>query len=296
MKKIIVSGAGGFLGNTIVEYCIKETDFEIYAVTSRCNTLSSVFEDAKGLHVFDRDTSLAGYVDNATILINCAFPRNADGVQMADGLRYTANLMQEVIGAGCGGVINISSQSVYSQKRIKPADEDAELNLESKYAVEKYAVELMVATICAGVPHTNIRLASMIGNRFEQRFTNKMVKQVLSGNAINIVESNSQFEFLDVLDAAAAVGMLLMSDCNAWEEVYNLSASQAYTLMEIAEVIAQIGSNVIGRDIPVKVDGVGEWQNSSLNCDRFMRQFGWKPQYRLTDTISDMFEYYKGEV
>jgi len=41
---------------------------------------------------------------------------------------------------------------------------------------------------------------------------------------------------------------------------------------------------------------VGEYQNSSLNSDRFMRQFGWKPKYCLADTISDMFEFYKGEV
>lgn len=61
-----------------------------------------------------------------------------------------------------------------------PADENTVLCLESKYAVGKYATELLVNAICGkAVLHTNIGLASLIGAGFDQRIVNKMVNQII---------------------------------------------------------------------------------------------------------------------
>ncbi len=82
------------------------------------------------------------------ILVNCAYPRNASGASVAEGLEYTRDLFESAVRFGAKAIINISSQSVYSGKRKEAAAEDTALCLESGYAIGKYAVELMLEGIC----------------------------------------------------------------------------------------------------------------------------------------------------
>jgi len=283
--KVLVTGAGGFLGTEIACQLSSDGNHQIYALTSQGEKLKSRCGNGNHLVILERNDIFREHFpfEDIDCLINCAFPRNEDGVQMADGLKYIGNVLSTAVSGGVKSVINISSQSVYSQIRKKAAAETATLDLESRYAVGKYAAELLTNTICRDIPHTNIRMASLIGAGFDQRLVNKFVKQVMSGKDINIKGGRQVFGFLDVRDAASAI--IRVMEGAGWDEVYNLGPEKDYSLAQIAESVQE---NIVEcgyeRTETILTES-DDWLNSSLDSTKLTNQFGWKEKYTLKDTI-----------
>ena len=292
MKKILITGASGFLGKQLIEAILRETDYDIIALTSRPEKLRQQFPDAgdKLLIIDNADRSAITWRE-VDVLVNCAFPRNDDGIKMAEGLKFIADILSESANGGVGAVINISSQSVYSQSRTEPATEETPLNLESKYAVGKYASELLTNTVCAGIPHTNLRLASLIGVGFDQRVTNKLIDKVLTGDDLTITVGNQYYGFLDVRDAALALVAVITNDSGTWNEVYNLGTNEINTLEEITELICNIYRESFNIQKTFQTEFSEKVINSTLNCEKFYDQFHWSPCYTLLPTLQWIFDY-----
>ncbi len=169
------------------------------------------------------------------------------------------------------------------------------MDLASSYAVGKYAQEILTNSICRNIAHTNLRLSSLFGKEFEQRVTNKMVKQCLAGKEIRVAVGGRRFAFMDVRDASEAILRLAGNTFSTWGEIYNIGSIQGYTLEEMAQEIVGIYKEITGKSIPIVLQGETEWENSEVNCKKFMKQFNWAPHYSFHDTIVDMFNYYSRE-
>lgn len=286
--RVIVSGAGGFLGKELVKQ-MRERDMDFLAATSRPSELiaevgiqdRSVI-DAKQL--LQKDTYKEG-----DVVVNCAFPRTNDGIAMADGLNYLAQLIQCAMKSNASGFVNVSSQSVYSQYRAKPATESDVLDLESSYAVAKRGIELLLEAQSSCIPCTNIRLASLIGPNFNQRVPNRMVETALETGEIRVVDNGSQFGFMDVRDAAGALLRMLEFSTDVWQKTYNLSSGQCWTLTDIAQAIQEAFGAILGQ--LVEIDRV-ETQTipiSSLVDSRlFCTEFDWFPIWDKKSTIESI--------
>lgn len=285
---IAITGAGGFLGTELLRQLSKKLDVTVYAFTFdfERNRETYIISD----NIISLDNSEATQFDYSEIdvLINCAFPRNVSDETFAKGLDFIQIVIEKAANDNVGSVINISSQSVYSQLRMAPADESFPPVLESKYAVGKYWSELFVNTVCRNIRHTNLRMASLIGAGFNQRITNKFVAKVIAGEQITISGGEQIFGFFDIRDAASGIIKTALSD-GEWQEVYNLGTNNAYTLREIAESSLALGKE-FGFTVsnPVYTDS-DDWQDSALDCRLFMNRFSWKPKYSMKDTINSIY-------
>ena len=283
MKRLIVTGAGGFLGSHIVRKALETGAAEILAVSTKPNP------DARVTSV-ETDRFLAGELACGAedILINCLFPTNADGYRMADGLDKVCRILSAARTSGVGAMINISSQSVYASKRTAPAREEDPLCLETPYAVGKYLSERMTAREFEDRPHTSIRMASLLGPGYRQRIVNRMAAQALRGETLTVIGGMQRYGFLDVRDAAAALVRLALSEPSAWREVYNLGRNESYSLLDVlaclqAEIRAETGS-----EAACEIREGEDLRNSSLDASRFMEQFAWRPELSLAQTTRDI--------
>ena len=244
-KKIIITGSSGFLGRNLINYLTNRDEYYIYALSSKGKKIeeSNKFNNILYLdkNVIYEEEKCKNIINNG-IIINCAFPRNSSGREMADGLDYIQHLFLCAKKYLAKGIINISSQSVYSTKRKKAATEDTELCLETSYAVGKYAIELMLKSICdnTNLFFTNVRIASLIGPNFDQRIVNRFIKQAINMESITVCKSKQEFGFLDVEDAVKGIINLLEIDFSVWKEVYNLGNARGYTIEEILTCIKAV--------------------------------------------------------
>ena len=287
--KIAVTGAGGFLGTELLRQMSERKDITVYAFTFDFERNRETYISSDNIITLDNSEASAYDYSDIDVLINCAFPRNVSDDTFAKGLDFIQAVIEKAVSDKVGSVINISSQSVYSQVRKEPASEKDSVILESKYAVGKYCSELFVNTVCRNIRHTNLRMASLIGAGFNQRITNKFALKTVKGEQISIMGGKQLFGFLDVRDAADGIITVALSE-NEWAEVYNLGSDEAYTLLGIAESAVETGRK-FGYTAPVPiVSGEGEWQNSSLKCSCFRNRFGWKNKYSLADTLNAIYE------
>ena len=295
MRKIVLTGAGGFLGSHLLVELIGR-GVKVCAVSSKSPAqllsawggVESV--DQSSVKVINRDdwNSIASEIENADVLVNCAFPRNADGCQLADGMDYLQRLFAIAGSSQVGAVVNISSQSVYSQTRTEPAREDTPVCLESKYAVAKYASEQLLEAYCGDKPHTSIRLASLMGPGFDQRVVNKMVKRVVEGEGLVVKETGARYGFLDVRDAARAITEMVRAPLTGFESSYNVGVEHGYTVTEIAtHVVTRVGAFVENASIEKQRFERNEF-TTAINSGRFRQKYGWKPEFTLDMTIDSI--------
>ena len=284
-KKIVVTGAGGFLGSNLVKALKGKDKYLVYALSSHSKDLQNgnVFSNVQYYHkdVVFCDEGV-GFLKDA-IVVNCAFPRNSTGIEMADGLRYIQCLFNRAKKCQVKAVINISSQSVYSQKREESATEETPVCLESSYAVGKYATELMLESVFHGtkIAFTNLRMGSLIGPGFDQRIVNRFVKQALEGRTLHVMRSKQRFGFLDIEDAVRGIILLLKQSPDKYRRIYTLGNNKAYTIEEIIECIQHefVERNMMFPSINIE-DGEQK-SNTSVDYARLGEDTDFKPEISL---------------
>lgn len=280
MRRIVVSGASGFLGSNIIRKA-REAEIEVVAVTGRGESRLGVTAVNTGAFLSD------GYpLGKEDVFINCLFPTNADGCKMAEGLEKVYQMIDMAHESGVGAFINISSQSVYPSKRTAPAREGDALSLETPYAVGKYSSEAFVNRVFSDRPHTNIRMASLLGVGYDQRIVNRMIMQALKGERLKVVGGMQRYGFLDVRDAAAGLVKLAASEPASWREIYNLGRNDSCTLIDVAECVVAQMKRQAHMDAAYTVEEGQDNRNSAIDASLFMRDFDWTPAITLPETTA----------
>lgn len=285
--KLIITGAGGFLGQELIRQLALEEDYYIYALTSQTEKLKEKYADNSRVQVCHKDILLKEDISlaNTDVLINCAFPRNSSGEQFEDGLEYIKNILLSAVKFGVGAVINISSQSLYNQHRQSPANEVDSVCLDSMYALGKYTIEMLVKVICSDIVYTNIRMASLIGPGFDQRVTNKFVNKAFQAEELSVKNGNQYFGFLDVEDAARGILKLMQTPFEKWKNIYNLGSQKGYTLLDIAKVVAEVMEKHYGKKVMIEIIEDNFQVNSTIDSALLMKDTGYHPQISLEDSI-----------
>ncbi len=242
-KRFVITGAGGFLGYELLEYLCREKICQsIIAITLGADELKKrleYFTDHSIIEVYEAEAITNGEItlDRDDIILNCAYPRAMKGTDITEGIDYIESVFQNAAASGVRGIVNVSSQSVYNPNRDHPATEDDSPFLYDGYSIGKYCIEVLLRNVCRNIPHTNVRLASMIGPGFNIRVPNKMVEHALTTGEIHVEVNQREFSYLDVEDAARGLIRIASSDPEGWHEVYNMGADETYTLIDIADVI-----------------------------------------------------------
>ena len=289
--KIVITGASGFLGTALVEALGGDERFIVLAASSRPERLFPYRKS--NISVIDNNHLLRNAdILSEAVVIHCAFPRNVSGESFAGGLAYVRDIIEASCRNKAAAIINISSQSVYSQNRTERADEETPVCLESTYAVGKYAMELFTESYgnLFSVKHTSIRLASLIGPGLEQRIVNRLVKDVAEQKEISVTDSKRTFGFLDVRDAAASLIALAARKDAAWEDVYTLGNGKAYTVKEIYKTIELLAREHQIKPGPVTFQAAEEKNTSAVSGEKLSRLTGYLYQYSLEQSVEQILQ------
>lgn len=293
METVLVTGASGFLGMELLRQLLAKGRYRVIASTNSGEKLISAFGPGR-IEIVGREELLSERLAERDILcaINCAYPRNKSGFEMAEGLGYIESVLRRIARSRVRTLINISSQSVYDPARSGAASEDCAPCLTTPYAVGKYMTERLADALCEQIPHTSLRMSSLIGPGFNQRIVNRFTEKALKMEPLFVKRSPQRFGFLDCEDAAGAILSLLETDSSAWKAVYNVGSGVGYTLEDIVQAIERVFA-ARGRSFPeVHYEPGDEAACSCVDGSRLTGDTGFCAHVSLEQSVEKILDWY----
>jgi len=301
-KKILVTGASGYLGQCFINKLYETNGYEIIVFGRDKEKTANLFK-GKASNCFDKKDLDFGLLQlgNIDVLMHMGFARpHCTNMQIAESLEFTHELFTRAAMHQVPAIINISSQSVYGLETPPPWNEETPVAPAIIYAQAKYATELHLKSlkkINNQLMSSSIRLGSLAGGAaglIEVCFLSKIVKQALQGNPIKIVGGSQEMERIDVRDAAAGLVAMLQVDPVNWKPVYNLGSGVVYNILKIAGMVVEVASGFnkgIESDIYVEEKPIN--MRFGMDSSLFYDDMKWRPQYGLKDTIESLIFYYR---
>lgn len=276
MKKIIISGSSGQIGNQLLDILI-DTDYEIYALTTDLNKLSK-YKHKNVIAMLNNDFLKSELDLNDSIFINLAFPRRNDINLINSALEMTRNMYKKLKKNKCKKLINISSQSIYDKDRTKPANEDdypIPFNLYgyAKFYFEKFTEEYSKDN---NIDFINLRLASVVGPNTDVRINNILISKYMNDEDIEINLNKQRYSYIDIIDVARALKDIIDQPNRLdWNTSYNLGSHYYYSESEIFDSIKRnIEHDYKGNLIYVKNDIS---ITNQLSLDKLFSKISWRP-------------------
>ena len=329
-KKILITGAGGFIGGYLVEEALKH-DFETWAAVRA--TTSRVFLTDERIHFIELDftdedalrQTLATHVAEhgrwdyvvhnlgATKATNYAdFDRINYGYmrRLTDVLRQIQAVPDVFLLMSSLSVMGPGDEVDY--KPFMPGDIP---NPNTRYGTSKLKAETYLSTQ-SGMPYTIFRCTGVYGPHERDYYL--MMKCIKRGFDFSVGFKRQMLTFIYVKDLARAVMNSL--EVGPMRKAYYISENRSYTQKEFRAIVArELGKRLV---LPVIcplwlvriVCSVAEWwgkvtlKPSTLNPDKFnilrqrnwrcdvheaQRDFGFEARYSLEQGVREAIEWYR---
>jgi dTDP-4-dehydrorhamnose reductase len=231
MAKILVTGASGLLGSTLVPH-LRAVGHSVI-----CHARTNEAD----VHADLRDPVQAGSVlekESPEVIVNLAALTDVDACERDPQAAYLANvrIVENLAvwirnaGAGCH-LIQVSTDQVYDGPG--PHKEEP-VTLCNYYGFSKYAGELAAATVSSTVVRTNFFGPSRISTR--RSLSDWLVKSLAEGNPITVFE-DIRFSPLALQHLAEILGVVI---AKRHPGVYNLGSKGGMSKADFAYALAGI--------------------------------------------------------
>lgn len=330
MKKVLVVGAGGFVGGFIVEEGIRR-GYEVWAGVRESTSRKYLTNPAIKFITFDFENpeSLKTSLEEAMpgkekwdwIVYNLGATK---AISFSDFSKINYDYMRHFLSAlkSSGKVpqkfLYMSSLSVIGPAHEKDFGEFTESDIprpNTKYGASKLKAEMLIAM--EGIPYIIFRPTGIYGPRDKDYFL--MLETMKKGFDFSAGFKPQYLTFIYVEDLARAIYDAL--DMAPVNNTYIISENKAYTQKDFRRIAANLlGKKVLSIPMPLwgvkavstiaEKWGVARMKPSTLNRDKFnimkqrnwkadiskaQRDFGFNPATSLEDGLRKAVEWYRQE-
>lgn len=315
MKKVLITGAGGFVGTYLIKELQKSADFEIYgAVFSATSDISSLLPSD---HIIEGDLSDYNFASDlvkksapdvvyhlAALSVVGTSESKALSV-MNTNTTISYNILEAVKSfAPSARFIAIASANVYGavEDTSKPIDESLPLRPLNPYAVSKVSQEMLAimynlaygldVVIVRPFNHTGIgQTTDFVIPKLAEQFA-----RIEKGEIVPVIEVgnlDTVRDFTDVRDMVEAYALAAQS--GKIGQIYNLGSGTGHTIKEILDILQSLSPAKV--EIKIKEELVRTADVPVLICDasKFNKATGWTAKTSLNQTVSDILNYYRGK-
>ena len=307
-KKVLVTGAGGFIGSHLTERLVelgaKTRAFVRYSSTGSWGWLdqSPLKNDVEVVLGDIRDQDTVAYaLDGVDIafhlaaLIAIPYSYQAPLSYVRTNVEGTLNVLQAAQRAGSEIVVHTSTSEVYGTARTVPIDENHPLQGQSPYSASKIGADKIAESfhLSFGLPVVTVRPFNTFGPRQSARAViPTIVTQASSGSEIRLgnLEPTRDLNFV----ADTVEGFIKAAETpKAIGETINLGSGREISIRDLAAMILKL----MNRDIPITLeDARVRPENSEVDrlcADSRKGQsiLGWTPKYSLEDGLAATIEW-----
>jgi nucleoside-diphosphate-sugar epimerase len=310
MKKVLVTGAAGFIGSHLCEALladghevvgldafvpyyprpIKEDNLKTVRANPRFRFLEVDLRTADlkpvvaGCETIFHLAAMAGLMKSwseFTLYATC----NVEGTQrLLDAARDTK----------CPHLIHVSTSSVYGKEAI--AAEDAPLEPFSPYGITKLAAENLCRAYEAnfGLPITILRYFSVYGPRQRPDMAyNILIRGLMKGEPFTMFGDGEQTRSNTfVADCVQATVLAAKNRDAALGQVFNVGGGEVVSLNEVIKRLETLtGKKAVIERKPARP---GDQKHTAANIEKAKRLLGYHPATRVTDGLKAQVEWQRG--
>jgi NAD dependent epimerase/dehydratase len=314
-RRVLVTGAGGFIGSHLVERLLAEgamvRAFVRYnsrgdpgllrmLATQELSQLEIIAGDLQDEHAIRKAVEGIQIIFHLGAMISIPYSYRHPVEVAKTNFLGTLNILTASREFEVERLVHTSSSEVYGTAIQIPISESHPLQGQSPYSASKIGADKLVESFfCAfELPVVTIRPFNTYGPRQSARAViPAIITQALTQNAILIGNQNTIRDFTFVKDTVA--GLLKAAEVpGILGEVINLGTGQEIKISELAQKIIR----KIGRSVEIKVDPVRLRPERSevirlLSDNTLARKtLGWEPTVSLDDGLDQTIDWIKSHL
>lgn len=302
--KILVTGAGGFIGSHLVEYLLQR-DHEVVAFV-RYNSRNSwgwleTVPEMEKLSVYSGDIRDLDSVKDAmkdvdvvfhlAALIGIPYSYVSPLAYIKTNVEGTYNVLQSARESGTERVIHTSTSEIYGTAQYVPIDEKHPVNPQSPYAATKSAADQLAISYYRsfGLPVSVIRPFNTFGPRQSARAViPTIITQILSGKTtikLGNLDATRDMNYVNnTVDGFYEAGL----HENSPGEILNLGSNREISIGDLVKLIGDIMKVNVNVEIDNKRLRPGKSEVERLLCssEKVFVLTGWKPGISLEEGLT----------
>ena len=304
-RRVVVTGAGGFIGSHLTEWLVREgaTVRAFVRYTSRndwgllsllppdiLDGIEVVAGDLRDLPAIQKLVRGASHVFHLGALIAIPYSYIHPAEVVETNVMGTMNVLLACRNAGVQRLIHTSTSEVYGTARRTPIDEAHPLQGQSPYAASKIGADKLAESFfCAfDLPVVTVRPFNTYGPRQSTRAViPTIITQALEQDVVYLGNLEARRDLTYVTDTVR--GFLCAGQTEDLEgETFNLGLGEAVSIGQLAERIIAL----IGRPVRIEVDEQRLRPEKSevqllLSDNALARdRLGWVPRVSLAEGLA----------
>ena len=253
-KKILVTGAAGFIGNAVCEEA-KARNFEVVALvnTNSIDCFGDSFETHKVDLLYDLD-KLPNFQD-IDLIVHTATANDKVSKVFNDGINLsfygTKNILDFARKNSIQNVIYFSTAQVYGQNLIGEIKENSKINIETPYALNhflgenlchfyknKYNQNIIITrpSNCFGCPNIN-------KNKRSYLVPTCFVKSILENKKIILNSSGKQVRNFVDTRSIARMSLDFINSFPSGLNILNMGSNYNSSIKEVAKLVASLAED-----------------------------------------------------
>jgi NAD dependent epimerase/dehydratase len=309
-KRVLVTGAGGFIGSHLTERLVEEganvRAMVHYNALGRWGWLDRS-PHIKQIEVLsgdltDRDSVRSAIKDREVIfhlgaLIAIPYSYQAPLSYIQTNTIGTLNILQSGRDEGVGRIVHTSTSEVYGTAQYVPIDEKHPLKGQSPYAASKIGADKMAEAfhLSFNVPVTTVRPFNTFGPRQSMRaIIPTIIVQCLTGDTLKLGNLHPTRD-LNFVSNTVDGFLLAASQPSAIGQTVNLGSGREISMGDLAALIAQM----VGK--PIKVESEDQrLRPQGSEVERLLADhtlatslLAWQPRVSLEDGLSQTIAWIK---
>ncbi len=311
MKKVLVTGADGFIGSHLTEELVKAGyDVKAFVLYNSFNTwgwIDTLPKEIKSnIEIFQGDVRDPNGVRKATenteavfhlaALIAIPYSYYSPDAYVDTNIKGTLNILQASRDADINRVLVTSTSEVYGTAQYVPIDENHPFQGQSPYSATKIGADRLAESFYRSfeLPVTIVRPFNTYGPRQSARAViPTIIMQLLSGKEeIKLGSLTPTRDFNYVKDTANGFIKIYEADRTIGEEI-NIATQQEISIGELAkELIRQINPNARIVCDEQRLRPAKSEVNRLLGCNEKIRRLtDWSPVYSFEQGLAETIEF-----
>ncbi|QHS61988.1 NAD-dependent 4,6-dehydratase LegB [Chitinophaga agri] len=312
-KKVLVTGADGFIGSHLVERLLQEgchvkafvyyNSFNSWGwldtfskeTLSKLEVFAGDVRDPNGVRTAMKDVDV---VFHLAALIAIPFSYHSPDSYIDTNIKGTLNIVQAAKDLGIERVLVTSTSEVYGTAQYIPIDEKHPRQPQSPYSASKIGADCIAESFYRSfhVPVTIVRPFNTYGPRQSARaIIPTIITQLLNGRKeIQLGDLTPTRDLVYVKDTANGFVEIAKSDELVGQDC-NIATESEISVGDLAELL----KNIINPDVKIVQDPARLRPEKSEvfrlygSREKITRYTNWKQQYTFQDGLTETIEWFK---